>query len=495
MSEAASSREPRRTDYSLARPSWVRWRIVVLLMALSFVSWFNRVSLSTAYTDRIRDQFAIDETAMGAAYSALLFVYMLCMTPGGWFTDRFGARLSLGLMGLGLGVFVCLTGAVGWVVASAGLLLTSFVMIRMAMGFFAAPMYPAASHVVAHWIPFPRRAWANGLVQGAAPLGIATTYVLFGKLIDLYDWQSAFLLTGAVTGAIGLSWLLYARDHPVEHAGVNAAEGRLIHAGDADQPVVSDSDLERFGSSHAAGKETALRAEESRLIESRETHAFEPGGELGIVSAPFPPVSPVVGWLDLFRNRSLVCLTVAYAAVGYFEYLFFFWMQYYFKDVLHLETKVSRVYSAIPVLAMALGMPLGGFLSDWLVRVAGRRWGRALVPMGGMIAAAVLLLVGLQTREPLWIVTWFSLALGAMGATEGPQWTVAIELGGRRGATAAGIFNTGGNLGGLLAPIATPWISEMFGWQWGISVGSIVCLAGVCLWWWIDPRQRSGRLS
>src|SRR5262249_46605978 len=93
-----------------------------------------------------------------------------------------------------------------------------------------------------------------------------------------------------------------------------------------------------------------------------------------------------------------------------------------------------------------------------------------------------------------------SLALAAVGASEAPVWTTAVELGGAHGATAAAIANTGGNAGGLLAPILTPlvshavsdWfgLSEQEGWQWGISLGSFLCLAGGILWWWIPPRQR-----
>ena len=80
--------------------------------------------------------------------------------------------------------------------------------------------------------------------------------------------------------------------------------------------------------------------------------------------------------------------------------------------------------------------------------------------------------------------------MAAVGATEGPFWATALELGGRRGATAAGIFNTGGNAGGILAPILTPWISQRFGWQWGIGVGGLYCLIGVVLWCWINPTER-----
>ena len=58
-------------------------------------------------------------------------------------------------------------------------------------------------------------------------------------------------------------------------------------------------------------------------------------------------------------------------------------------------------------------MPVGGWISDRLQRTVGYRYGRALVPAAGMIASAVLLFLGVQAKDPVWIVTWFALALGA----------------------------------------------------------------------------------
>ena len=87
-------------------------------------------------------------------------------------------------------------------------------------------------------------------------------------------------------------------------------------------------------------------------------------------------------------------------------------------------------------------------------------------------------------------MTWLSLALGVLGMAEGPFWVTAVEVGGNRGGLSAAIFNTGGNAGGILAPIATPWISDTlgFGWQAGIAAGSVVGLAGAVLWYWIDAN-------
>ena len=76
--------------------------------------------------------------------------------------------------------------------------------------------------------------------------------------------------------------------------------------------------------------------------------------------------------------------------------------------------------------------------------------------------------------------------------SEGPFWASAIELGGRRGGSSAALFNTGGNAGGLLAPIITPWVGEQLGWGYAVALGGLICLAGVVLWFWIDLDERPG---
>src|SRR5262249_44971791 len=207
------------------------------------------------------------------------------------------------------------------------------------------------------------------------------------------------------------------------------------------------------------------------------------------------PPAPGESWRTLLGRRSLVLLTLSYAAVGYFQYLFFYWMTYYFQTVLHLPEERSRFYAAIPALAMAVGMPLGGWASDRLEHTIATPRSRAIVPMAGMAAGALLLALGTLARDPAWIVFWFALALGAVGATEGPFWATAVELGGRRGGSSAAFFNTGGNAGGMLALVVTPWVGTQLGWGYAVGVGGLVCLAGTVLWLWIDPGDRPGEVA
>jgi MFS family permease len=454
------SQPPGGLHIDTPRPTSVRWRILAVLLAFSFMSWFNRVSMSVAYDERIQVERDISKEVIGYVYSALLFAYMLCMTPGGWFADRRGAWLALTVMGFGSALFVALTGAVGLAAFPVTATVVALLAVRAALGAFTAPIYPGSGHAIARWFPARQRAAANGAVMGAALLGIAACYHAFGTLLDLFDWPVAFVIIGAVTALLALVWAWYARDLPEQHPKVNAAELQWIRADDFDEPR------------RDATREAIVAADALPLPRSA------------------PEVADAGRWRALLTNRSLILLTVSYAAVGYFEYLFFFWMHFYFEKVLNLGQYESRNYATILYLAMAAGMFLGGWLADHLALTWGRRRARAAVVVGGMLSGAALLGGGLLATQPVWIVLWLALALAAVGATEGPMWATALELGGRRGATAAGIFNTGGNAGGVLAPVLTPLVSDTCGWPWAIGLGSLVCLAGVCLWLWINPEEQ-----
>jgi sugar phosphate permease len=435
-------------------PTGVRWRIVALLMAISFVNHFNRICMPVA-GGRIMEQYAITPTRMGWVYSALLIAYTVGMTPGGWFADRFGARRALVAMGFGSALFVALTGAVGHPAMAAGLVVPALVAIRGLMGGVMAPLYPAAGRVVSHWIPFHHRGLANALVTGCAPLGVACAYPVFARLIDAFGWPAAFLITGTCTAALAGAWAAYGRNDPKAHRAVNRAEWELITA---DQP------------------QRAALADAGRV-----------------------PAQPSASARDVMRNRSLWLLTVSYAAVGYVEYLLFYWSEYYFQQVLEFGASQSRIAAMIPPLTMAGAMPLGGWLSDRLVGRIGYRRGRATVALGGMVGCGTLLAAGPATPEPVAIVACFALALGAIGLCEGPAWATAIDLGGAHGGASAAIANTGGNAGGFLAPVVTPWVGaaltpwlgRALGWAWGLRLGSLICLLGAGLWLAIDAGERA----
>jgi ACS family D-galactonate transporter-like MFS transporter len=404
-----------------------KWVILAFLMALCFISHFNRASITSAGDERIMAQFAISPERMGVVYSAFLIVYTLFMIPGGWLIDRRGPRFALACMAFGSAIFCGFTGGLGLMAIAASQVWLALIVVRSLMGMLSAPLHPGAARAAGNWFPPERQALANGLITGASIFAYAVVHPIFGGLIDRFDWQYAFIITGSATALLGAAWLYFGRDREPE-------------------------------AERGSGLEIAKTAE-------RLTPA---------------------------ARRDLLLLTASYSAVGYFQYLFFYWLHFYFDSVLHMDKAESRYFAGLPNLAMAACMPLGGWLTDRAVRWRGDAAARALVPKFGMILSAVLLVCGIFARDQFWIVATFTASLGVLGLCEASFWTVAVDLGKRSGGTSAAIMNTGGNGIGLLAPMVTPWLGRHLGWEWGLGVGAVIGLLGGLCWFGIRPRGAEG---
>lgn len=201
--------------------------------------------------------------------------------------------------------------------------------------------------------------------------------------------------------------------------------------------------------------------------------------------------------LRLLGNRSVLCITLSYAAFGFFQYLFFYWIEYYFETIEKQGVGIARQYSTLIILAMGLGMICGGWMADRASIALSPRFGRSLVPVLGMVAAGAIFELGVLSPDPRMTLVAFAIAAAFIGACEGAFWTTVVELGGPFGGTAAGLMNTGGNAGGTLSPFLTPLLSAIFeehfgegvGWRIGLSVAGAISMLGAALWWGVNSSR------
>lgn len=192
-------------------------------------------------------------------------------------------------------------------------------------------------------------------------------------------------------------------------------------------------------------------------------------------------------WKQLARNRNLAWLTWGYFCLNYFEYIFFYWLYYYFGQVRHFTATQTSQFTSITFVAMAVMTPLGGWVSDHIGdrrRRAGRKW----VAMAGMTLSAGLLCAGASGFGVTATVAMLALSLGFAASAEGPFWSTAIDISGENVGAACGILNTGGNLGGMLAPFITPLIATRFGWAGGLYFGCLIVLISAATWFLISPK-------
>src|SRR6202044_496452 len=82
-------------DPATARPSKGRWYVLLLISAMYLITYLDRVNISTAAPE-ISKEFGFDKVTMGVIFSAFAWSYALFQVPGGWLSDRFGARKVLG---------------------------------------------------------------------------------------------------------------------------------------------------------------------------------------------------------------------------------------------------------------------------------------------------------------------------------------------------------------------------------------------------------------
>jgi MFS family permease len=385
------------------------------------MTYIDRIIITIAGPGIIQE-YSVSETQMGTVYSAYLLSYSIMMIPSGWFTDVAGPRISLAVMAFGSAVFTALTALGG----SPGLgayigIIPAFLIIRLAMGIFASPVYPAAARMSANWNPPAARARVWGWIASGAGIGGACTPLLFSWMRKHYGWRGSFWLAAAGSAVIAGIWYWYARDYPAE-------------------------------------------------------------------SKPARGDRPPTPWKELLGNRDLMLLTAGYVTANYFSYIFFFWLYYYFGEIRKMGMEQSAIYTTLMWLAWMVMTPVGGWASDRLGARFGLRNGRRMVVVASMVISAILVFIGSNVTGTLPTVVLLCLSLGFVAATDGPFWAAAMDASGKHSGTGSAILNTGGNIGGMLAPTLTPLLAHWFGWSAGLYFGGAFVLLGVTVWFFLTPQ-------
>jgi MFS family permease len=88
-------------------------KTVLLIICLMYlILYVDRVNISTA-APLIKADLGLSNTQLGLAFSAFAYPYALFQLIGGYFGDKFGARLTLCVSGLIVCAATAATGAVG----------------------------------------------------------------------------------------------------------------------------------------------------------------------------------------------------------------------------------------------------------------------------------------------------------------------------------------------------------------------------------------------
>ena len=418
-----------------APPTAVRWRILLILVLASFISYVLRTNLSFA-APAMMDDLGLDEIQWGWVLAAFTAGYAIFQVPGGVLGDRFGPRRVITSIAILWGVLTLMTSLVPeGASASPLLVIGSLMLVRFLVGATHAPSFPAQNASVVRWFPGGGWGMPAGLSSTGRSRGAAAAAIVVPLFITQLGWRTAFVLLAPLGLLVGLLWWWYSRDNPAGHPAINTAELDLINAG-----------RDRFEPPDSPG----------------------PG-----------PESAQPDWLRVLKNRDVLMLMFSYSSMNFVFYIVFNWFFYYLVEVREFSTTDAGFVASAQWMAGAAGAALGGWLCDRMCRSLGLRWGCRWPVIIGMTASAVLLLLGATHPGPVVAVAAMVLLFFFNQLNEGPYWAASVAVGGRHAGAAGGVMNTGANFMGVLNALMVPFMAQALGWTWAIASGAFFALLGV----------------
>ncbi len=419
-----------------ARASNGRWYILLLISLMYLITYLDRVNISTAAPEIVKE-YGFDKVTMGVIFSAFVWAYALFQVPGGWLSDRFGAR---GVLSAVVAYWSVMTAATGLAFNAA-----SFKIIRFLFGVGEAGAFPGATRAMQLWYPRSERGFVQGITHSASRAGAALAPPIVLAIMLNFGWRAAFFVCGAIGLLWALWWALSYRNLPEDHGMVNKAE------------------LERIRGIDASG-------------------AINP-----------PPVQKrtLVPWGKLLRSGNMWAVMCGYFTYVYCLWIFLTWLTTYLIDVRHFTLLKGGLLASLPLWAGVIGDTVGGLATDWLLRKTGSaRIARRAVAITGLLGCAVFITPAALTGEPYVAVAGLTISMFFLECTIGPSWAVPMDTGGKYSGTVSGMMNMAGNFGGALSPIVFGYLAQIGDWEAPFIVAACLLVAGSAVWaFWIDPDK------
>jgi sugar phosphate permease len=424
------------TDAVAARPSRGRWYVLLMISAMYLITYLDRVNISTA-APLISKEYGFDKITMGFIFSAFVWAYALFQVPGGWFSDKLGARGVLS----GIVTYWSIMTA-----ATAGAFnAISFIVLRFLFGIGEAGAFPGATRAMQLWYPQSERGFVQGITHSASRLGAAIAPPLVVLIMANLGWRWVFLICGAVGLVWSAWWGFTYRNLPEEHGLVNPGELELIRGVD----------------------------------------------EKGAIKPPPIEKQTNVPWGTLLRSSNMWAIMAAYFTYGYCLWIFLSWLPSYLMDFRHFTLLKVGLFASLPLWAGVIGDTVGGLATDYLLKVTGSaKIGRRVVAIIGLLGCAVFIVPAALTEDAYIAVYCLTASLFFLEWTIAPSWAVPMDTGGKYSGTVSGMMNMAGNFGGAISPIVFGVLVQFGNWQAPFIVAAVLLVVGSVVWaFWLNPDK------
>jgi ACS family hexuronate transporter-like MFS transporter len=372
-----------------------RWTVCSLLFFGTTINFIDRQVLSIL-APQLQTVFRWSEADYGYIVMAFQIAYAAGLLFTGRFLDRFGVRL-----GYAIAMIFWSLSAAGHALASS---VMSFASARFCLALGESANFPAAIKTVAEWFPKKERAFATGLFNTGATVGVIVSPVLVPWLALHFGWQAAFIVAG-ILGMVWLFFWLLLYNHPEKKASAE----ELAH-------IRSDTE------------------------EEEKQH---------------------IPWLQLFRYRQTLGICIGRFVTDPIWWFFLFWLPKY----LHGQFGLDIGQFGLPLIIIYTMSSAGGIGGGWLSSRFIRRgksvdFARKTTILIAALAVVPVVLLAWYPSLTAAIVL-ISLATAAHQAWGANIYTVVSDIYPKRTVgSVTGLTSFAGAAGGILFSPAVGWILE-----------------------------------
>jgi len=401
----------------------LRWWMIGLIMLGSVINYLTRSTLAVAAPTLLNDLHIGTQqySWIVGTFQVAIMMQPLC----GYVLDVIGLKRGYALFALAWSFISMAHGlAHNWQMLAV---------LRGLLGLAEGSANPAGMKATAEWFPAKERGIAGGIYNIGASFGSMLAPPLVAWAILQYNWQAAFV----ITGALGLIWVtvwLWLYQPPENHPALSSTEFDYI----------------------AAGQEKNLQHDGTR---------------------------PAV--LSLLRRRNFWGIALPRFMADPTWGTLTFWMPLYLAQTRGWDLKQIALFAWLPFLAADIGCIFGGAFSMWLQK----HWRISLINArraAFTVGALMMLGVGLVgfVESPYAAIALLSLAGFAHQTLSVTVITMSSDLFKKNEvATVAGMAGTFGNAGLLIFSLLIGALVLKIGYTpFFICLGFLDVIGAVILW-------------
>jgi sugar phosphate permease len=380
-----------------------RWlHIIPPAMLVYIVAFMDRTNIGFAIAGGMDKELGMTATLSGIAAGIFFIGYLSLQVKGSQIAERGSAKKFIAWTIVAWGGLAVLSGFVQNT--------TQLLVIRFLLGVAEGGVWPAVLTILSHWFPNEERGRANAYFIMNVPIASIITGPLSGLIVGTYGWRQVFIIEGAIAFVLLAIWFPLISDRPSDAKWISKEEKDYI--------------------------ENKLREEQELLGNTK---------------------AEKVSFKEVIKNGYVWKLSIIYCCFCIGVYGYALWLPTIIKQLTKSSMLGVGLWSTIPYIGTIIGLLVFAKLAD-------KTMNRRFFTASGLLVFAVCLALSVVTKNNVGLSFAFLIGCGVLfQAPSSTFWTILpLLFSSDEAASARGVVNGIGNLGGFIGPYLVGFLTVAF---------------------------------